>query len=208
MIARARSFIKKSGALYWPTRRRQSLCRLTAAAPSLKALLGFLAVCVLGAWIPTLATVSRYDPSTEEFPGWEAAPLPSHLTPVMPGEREARFAEGFPGKIGVFTDGERTFIARWIRTPTRKLHPASDCLRALGYGLRPGPLFAGADGTHWGTSRAEKCGRSLRVRERILDSVGREWTDVSAWYWSAAFGRSCGPWWAITILEGERPTAP
>jgi hypothetical protein len=120
---------------------------------------------------------------------------------MTPSERETRFASGFPGQIGVFSDGTRTYVVRWVRTATRKLHPSSDCLRALGYAVKPTPIFAETDGTHWGTSSAQHGPESLRVRERIVDSVGREWTDVSAWFWSAALGQSLGPWWAITIFE-------
>lgn len=167
----------------------------------MKTILLYFILCAAAAWVPALVTEPRYDPDTETFPGWDAAPLPRGLSPLVPGEREARFAQGFPGKIGVFTDGTRTYVARWVRTPTRKLHPASDCLRALGYHQQPGPLFAAADGSRWGTLRAAKDGVDFRVRERLVDSVGREWTDVSAWYWQAALGQSCGPWWAITILE-------
>ena len=139
--------------------------------------------------------------AADSFPGWADAPLPNDLTPLAPSEREVRFASGFPGKIGVFTDGARTYVVRWVRTPTRKLHPATDCLRALGYTTKPTPIFAEADGSFWGTSSAQHGAESLRVRERIVDSVGHAWTDVSAWYWSAALGRSVGPWWAVTIFE-------
>lgn len=171
----------------------------------MKMLLVYFLLCVCAAWIPSCVSQPDYDPAEETFPGWDAAPLPPGLTAVAPGERETRFAAGFPGNIGVFTDGQRTYIVRWVRLPTRKLHPASDCLRALGYSLRPGPLFAASDGSHWGTSQAEKDRVRLRVRERMIDSVGREWTDVSAWYWHAALHQSFGPWWAVTILEPENP---
>ncbi|MFT3867323.1 MAG: hypothetical protein QM715_02385 [Nibricoccus sp.] len=162
----------------------------------------FLSLCVVAAWIPAWSRSSYEDgASAEAFPGWNAAPVPSDMTPLTPGEREARFAAGFPGKIGVFTDGERTYVLRWVCSPTRKLHPAADCLRALGYGVKPTPIFAEANGARWGTSRAQRGQEELRVRERIVDSAGNAWTDVSAWYWSATLGRSAGPWWAVTIFE-------
>jgi len=157
-------------------------------------------LCLAAALVPLRTTSAQNDNSTSTFPGWAAAPLPNYLTPLKLSAREIRFVADFPGQIGVFTDGTRTYVVRWVRTATRKLHPASDCLRALGYTVKPGPIFASADGSHWGTTSAQHGSEQLRVRERIVDSVGHEWTDVSAWFWSAALGRSAGPWWAVTAF--------
>ena len=139
-----------------------------------------------------------------EFPGWPAEFEGRPLTALAPSEREARFAAGFPGRIAAFSDGERTVLFRWVSHETRKLHPAIHCLRGLGYAVQPGPVWAGGDGRHWGTTLAQKDGRTLRVRERIADGTGRAWTDVSAWWWDAWLGRSAGPWWAVTVLEPAR----
>jgi len=161
----------------------------------------FFCLCVIAACAPLWSTSTQRDDSSEAFPGWTAVPLPTDSTNIPPSAREARFASDFPGKIGTFTDGTRTYVVRWVHRPTRKLHPASDCLRALGYEVKPTPIFAAADGSHWGTSRAIRGNEQLRVSERIVSSTGREWTDVSAWFWSAALGHNAGPWWAITIFE-------
>jgi hypothetical protein len=157
--------------------------------------------CLAAALVPLRSTSALHANNSDAFSGWASAPLPHDLTSLKPSAREARFAVGFPGQIGVFTDDTRTYVVRWVRTPTRKLHPASDCLRALGYAVKPMPIFASGDGTHWGVSAAQRDAESLRVRERIIDSAGREWTDVSAWFWAAALGRGAGPWWAVTIFE-------
>lgn len=135
------------------------------------------------------------------FPGWPTTFEGRALTPLEPSEREARFAAGFPGKVAAFTDGERTILLRWVARETRKLHPAAHCLRGLGYAVRPGPVWRDAAGRNWGTTRAERGGRSWTVRERICDAGGVEWTDVSAWWWDAWRGRSGGPWWAATVFE-------
>lgn len=135
------------------------------------------------------------------FPGWPATFDGRVLTPLEPSEREARFAAGFPGKVAAFTDGERTILLRWVARETRKLHPAAHCLRGLGYSVRPGPVWRDAAGRNWGTTRAERGGRSWTVRERICDAAGGEWTDVSAWWWDAWRGCSGGPWWAATVFE-------
>ena len=49
------------------------------------------------------------------------------------GPIEERFARRFPGAIARFTDGERVLIVRQVTRPTRQLHPADDCFRAIGY---------------------------------------------------------------------------
>jgi hypothetical protein len=53
------------------------------------------------------------------------------LTQLPLGEVEQRFARRFPGAIARFTDGERVLIVRQVTRPTRQLHPATDCFRAL-----------------------------------------------------------------------------
>jgi exosortase/archaeosortase family protein len=141
---------------------------------------------------------------TKDFPGWAAAPLPAHLHGVPLGPSEKRFAENFPGAIGAFRDDSQrtTWIVRWVAQPTRKLHPAIDCLRALGFSVEPGAGSQDAMGRLWGGASATKPGgQRLRVREQISDSRGRTWSDVSAWYWSAFWRQTEGPWWALTQLE-------
>ena len=167
----------------------------------MKPVILFYFLCVLAAWIPLHPSTKRPTGSAVAFPGWASAPIPTGLTYVPLDPRAVRFAADFPGKISTFTDGTRTYVVRWVRTPTRKLHPASDCLRGLGYHVQPTPVFAAADGSCWGTSSARHGTELLRVSERIVDSTGREWTDVSAWFWSASLGHSAGPWWTITMLE-------
>jgi len=135
------------------------------------------------------------------FPGWPVMFEGRALKPLEPSEREARFAAGFPGKVAAFTDGDRTILLRWVARETRKLHPAAHCLRGLGYAVRPGPVWRDAAGRNWGTTRAVRGGAVWTVRERICDTAGSEWTDVSAWWWDAWRGRNAGPWWAATVFE-------
>jgi hypothetical protein len=158
-------------------------------------------LCASAALIPLRPSSVKTSSGVDAFPGWTAAPIPFGSANIPLGPREVRFAADFPGQIGAFTDGTRTSIVRWVRTPTRKLHPAADCLRALGYTMRSSPIFITSDGSRWGTSIAQRRGERFRVREQIVDADGREWTDISAWFWSAAFGKSVGPWWAVTIFE-------
>ncbi|HEY4246053.1 MAG TPA: hypothetical protein VGM64_04300 [Lacunisphaera sp.] len=163
----------------------------------------FLLLCALAALRPLLTvSISRNEVgSGAGFPGWFAAPLPSGVTPLALSSRDVRFAEQFPGQIAAFADGQSTWIVRWVARPTRKLHPASDCLRATGYTVMPEPIFAEANGAHWGVVSAVRGPEKLIVHERIIDASGREFTDVSAWFWSAVLEKSPGPWWCLTRIE-------
>ncbi len=123
------------------------------------------------------------------------------LTRLPLAAAEQRFARGFPGAIARFTDGRREFVLRSVERPTRMLHPAVDCFRGLGYDVSASRLTADEDGRTWNCFEALRAGRTLRVCERIVDGRGRSWTDVSAWYWAAALGRTSGPWSAVTKVS-------
>ena len=123
------------------------------------------------------------------------------LTQLPLGAVEQRFARRFPGAIARFTDGERVLILRHVTHPTRQLHPAEDCFRALGFTVaRPQP-FIDDQGLRWSCFAAVAGDRRLRVCERIHDSAGGEWTDVSAWFWASQYGG--GPWSAVTVVSTD-----
>jgi hypothetical protein len=115
---------------------------------------------------------------------------------------EARFAADFPGALGRFTDGEREILIRAVRAPTRGLHQSSDCFRGMGYSVTELPLRRGRDNSVWSCFRA-RGKRILRVCEQIAGRDGTTFSDVSAWYWAAALGRSSGPWLAYTVVSVE-----
>lgn len=138
-------------------------------------------------------------------PHWVAP----HASPVrLPlSALEQRFARQFPGHIGRFADARQEWIVRVMNQPTRMLHPASDCFRALGYQISAPRVHADRRGEHWRCFTASGKGRPLKVCERIFDSAGGRWTDASSWYWSALFSRAreaAGPWWAVTHVEAAR----
>ncbi|MDH3973796.1 MAG: hypothetical protein OEV42_05910 [Deltaproteobacteria bacterium] len=114
---------------------------------------------------------------------------------------EKSFGNDFPGEIARFTDGSREIIIRWIKKESRKLHPAADCLKGAGYRVSHLPLRNEGDGRYWGCVKAEMNGKKIRVCEIIYDESGNSWSDTSSWYWSALFGKSNGPWWALTVAE-------
>jgi hypothetical protein len=111
-----------------------------------------------------------------------------------------RFERHFPGRLGRFTDGEREVVIRWVSQPTRKLHPAVDCFRGSGYRVTAMPIEM-IDGKAWGRFDAQHNTGRWRVREIIVDDAGRQWTDVSSWYWAALRDRTGGPWWSMTVAS-------
>jgi len=157
--------------------------------------------CALAAVVPLLSARPQTSVATSAMPAWPTHFEGKPLRQLPLGTREQRFAADFPGHIARFADGEREVVIRWVSRETRMLHPASDCFRGLGYAVTPQPLSVDASGARWGTFVASHGEQRLEVRERIYDSAGNEWTDVSAWYWAAATGTSRGPWWAITTAQ-------
>lgn len=124
------------------------------------------------------------------------------LRPLALTAVERRFAEDFPGRLARFAAGPRTLVLRQVQVPTRKLHPAADCYRALGFRISAIALHRRASGE--GLQRcflASAASGRLRVCEYIEDAAGRSFSDTSAWYWSALAGTSPGPWRAVTVAE-------
>lgn len=137
----------------------------------------------------------------DAFPGWPAAYEGRALAPLPLTPREDTFVRDFPGRVGRFSDGRREIIVRWVVAPTRRLHPASDCLRGIGHVITPLPVRIATDGTAMSCFRAQKGGAAMAVCEAIRDGRGGSWPDVSAWYWSALLGRERGPWWSFVVAE-------
>ena len=180
-----------------------------------------LAACALAALVPLATFAARRRAAPRPPP--RSPPPPSRwpttfegrpLTPLPLGERDQRFARDFPGQVGRFHDGQRELILRHVARPTRRLHPASDCLRAVGFAIEPLPARRGPDGTTWGcfaARRASGAGAAehLTVCEQIRDATtGRTWPDASSWYWPALAGGTTGPWWSTTMVEPARAEPP
>ena len=87
-----------------------------------------------------------------------------------------------------------------VDAPTRRLHSAADCFRGIGYSITPMPVRKNATEA-MSCFRADHAGDALAVCEMIRDERGSVWPDVSAWYWSAMFGASVGPWWSFVVAE-------
>ncbi len=153
---------------------------------------------------PFMST-SHSAPTATPFPGWPATHEGRTLTPLSLTAREQSFADGFPGRIARFTDGHREIILRHVTTATRRLHPASDCYKGLGFSIEPLPLRLDANGQPLGCFSARKGGTRHTVCEGLRDTEGAAWSDISQWYWNALLGRSKGPWWSIVVAETEKP---
>ena len=126
---------------------------------------------------------------------------PPNFRPLALSDVEARFARQFPGTLTRMTDGSQVLVMRAVHRPTRMLHPAIDCYRALGYRIAAQRLQLDPDRNLWRCFEATRGGQQLRVCERIVDAAGGGFTDTSAWYWSAVLGQSPGPWQALTVAS-------
>jgi hypothetical protein len=142
-------------------------------------------------------------------PALAAAELPlqwqgASVRPLALSAVEQRFADRFPGRIARLTDGRQIVVLRDVTAPTRMLHPAADCYRALGYRIEDERLertTTAADAPLQRCFIARKNGVALRVCEQIEDAQGQHFADTSAWYWAATMGRSSGPWRAVTVTR-------
>jgi len=162
---------------------------------------GLMVLCLLWSAAQALSSPApaalRTGNASVEWPReWDGAPL----RPLALGEVEQRFAERFPGAMARLTDGQRTLVLRHVVQPTRMLHPAADCYRALGYRLADERLIDDAQARRWRCFSAHRDNAApLSVCERIEDAHGQAFTDTSAWYWAAVAGHSEGPWRAVTV---------
>ena len=111
-------------------------------------------------------------------------------------------ATGFPGQIFRYGDDHRDIVYKVVTKPTRRLHPAKDCYRALGFTISDEDLFRDELGQYWSVFRAVnlQSNQDYWVKEQIIDATGRRFSDMSTWIWQAYLGKSIGPWWVKTIV--------
>lgn len=153
------------------------------------------------------AAAAPSEPTGKAFE-WPATFDGKLLRPLATTPVEQRFAKQFPGRIARFTDEERVLVLRHIHTPSRMLHPATDCYKGLGYRIELARLERDAQQRLWRCFEAKQPGAKgtddgprVRVCERIEGAQGDAFTDASAWFWAANLGQSQGPWQAITVVE-------
>lgn len=129
---------------------------------------------------------------------WEGRPIER-----LDAAPEDRLLARFPGKVARFSDGRRQIVLRQVGAATRQLHPAADCFRAIGYDIEPAPMRLASGRGPASCFRATRGGRTLIACEQVTDSSGRNWPDLSSWYWSALLGTSTGPWLASLTVEAD-----
>ena len=161
------------------------------------ALFGLLAAAA--ALVPLLDTASPDG-------GGPPAPWPSRfegraVVRLEPAPEDRVLARNFPGHVARFSDGRRQIVLRQVTAPTRRLHPASDCFRAVGYAIGPSPMRVTPGGRPASCFTATRGGGTLRVCEQIVGADGRSWPDISSWYWPALAGAARGPWLAMLTVE-------
>lgn len=137
--------------------------------------------------------------TTAPFVEWPHSFAGQPLQPQALSPLEQRFAEDFPGVIARFSVGSQVLVLRHVRQPTRKLHPAADCYRGLGYRVSGEHLRRDGEGGLQRCFRASTATDALQVCEYIEDANGVRFSDTSAWYWAALAGESPGPWRAVTL---------
>jgi hypothetical protein len=171
-------------------------------ARSTLAISTFVLAATLAATAPltTGARGTRHD-AAAGFPGWPADYEGKSLTPLPMTDKEQALARDFPGRIARFSDGRREIVVRYVAAATRKLHPAADCFRGIGYAVSPMPARRDASGQPMSCTGASKGSDRLTVCEVIRGSGGRSWPDVSSWYWSALFDGACAQWWSYVVAE-------
>lgn len=116
------------------------------------------------------------------------------LSPIPLSDAEEAFYKDFPGEAAQFVVGAERLILRRVNQATRKLHPARDCFRGMGFSIQEEGLKRDPFERVWRTFTAEKPGQQLRVFEMISDEAGNTWSDVSAWYWAVLSGKTEAPW--------------
>ncbi|MBF0308495.1 MAG: hypothetical protein HQL56_03050 [Magnetococcales bacterium] len=167
-----------------------------------------LLLCLAAGLIPFWPSSFQKTPPQEyqeSFAGWprEWQGLPLRQLPLA--DYEQAFGTGFPGRLARFTDGRRQIVIRWITQATRKLHPASDCFRALGYDISPLPAARTSKIHHLHCFLATAQRDKFHVCEWVQDDRGGQWSDISQWFWQALMSPESGPWWSYTVAEPLSP---
>ena len=150
---------------------------------------------------PWLRSQIVLDLRTFESVGWPTHFMGEELLPIPLSENEEGFYRDFPGEAAQFQVGTDRLILRRVHTATRKLHPAKDCFKGMGFSIEETGLRADAYERIWRTFNATKAGESYQVFELIVDESGNTWSDVSSWYWSVVMDRSQGPWTSFVHIR-------
>lgn len=123
------------------------------------------------------------------------------LTRIPLSASEKKFYRNFPGSIAVYETAELKLIVRQVNRATRKLHPASHCLRAEGFRIGEKTVRPDENGKRWLSYTINRNSETFLVKERITSSTTNQvWQEISAWYWYALFHPGEGSWEAVTVI--------
>jgi exosortase/archaeosortase family protein len=169
-------------------------------------LLAMLAVCAVAALVPLLPLTGGVDLGARAaFPGWPVEFDGAALTQLPLGSMERRYYSSMAGHVARFGDGHNQIVLRWLGARDPKFHLSERCYRAYGYTITRQPGLLDDQGRRWGVFDASLKGEKVRVRERVWDTNGQQWTDEAAFRWDMFWRRPVGPWWSATIVETTVP---
>ena len=158
--------------------------------------------CTLAALEPFFLTIPPTPVlDSEDFLSWPSTFEGQRITQVPMSELNQKYADNFPGKIAVFRTGKSRIVFRWVTIATRQLHSSETCYRAGGYKITWLPEYIDSSKVKWSVFEAINENERLRVRERVFDSSGQNWTDLSSWYWAALLNQSKSPWWVVSEIQ-------
>lgn len=160
---------------------------------------GFALACLVCAISPLF--LNEAQAGAIDDPVWPTSFAGKPLTRVELQPYEQRYAAEFPGRMARFSDGSRQIMFQWLPSHSRSVHSAAECLQNSGYEIEHGPIIVDGTGMKWSSCTARKGQTAIRLRERIEDSHGRHWQDVSSWYWDATLDRTNGPYWFVIVTE-------
>lgn len=127
---------------------------------------------------------------------------PVTRTDLSPTEKN--FYGNFPGSIAVYGAADFKLIVRQVNRATRKLHPASHCLRAEGFRIGEKRVVE-INRNRWLSYSVTRGGNTLFVKENITCTAnGQNWAEIPAWYWHAFFNPGDGPWEAVTVISSNK----
>jgi len=161
----------------------------------------FIVLCLASAFLPLFSADDKAETKAPQNFVWPTRFEGKELKELELSARELKFSKNFPGEIKRFSDGQREILVRWIKSPNRKVHPSSDCFKGFGFQITAQPLHQDSHSNLWGCFIASKDDEQLLVREIIYDANQQNFSDVSAWYWSAVMAKSEGPWIAYTVAQ-------
>src|SRR5689334_15020610 len=130
-----------------------------------------LAVLSIAAAALPLTLKETRSAETAQPPAWPSQLEGRPLMPLALSAREESFLAGFPGAVRRYTDSDREVIVRWVTHASRRLHPAADCYRAMGYDVGDVTVERSQRGVERRCFAARRTGSTQRVCEQITDAA-------------------------------------